>query len=99
MSWHKIDVDLAEGGHTGLKVSGEKILVSKVDGKLYATSNLCPHVGAVLSPGDLANGQIACPFHNWTFDVRTGDCTFPSGGPQLQTIPLRESGGVIEVDV
>jgi nitrite reductase/ring-hydroxylating ferredoxin subunit len=99
MTWHKVDVDLNEGEHQGLEVSGEKVLICNVEGKLYATSNLCPHVGAVLSPGDLSEGQIACPFHNWTFDVRTGQCTFPEGGPELQIIPLRESELGVEIEV
>lgn len=99
MAWHKVDVDLKVGEHQGLEVSGEKIMISNVEGTLYATSNLCPHVGAVLSPGDLSDGQIACPFHNWTFDVRTGECTFPNNGPKLQTIPLRQSAAGIEVEV
>jgi len=87
------------GQHKGFEVSGQKILICNVEGTLYATSNLCPHVGAVLSVGDLAQGQIRCPMHNWTFDVKTGACTFPPSGPKLQTIPLKQTGPKVEINL
>lgn len=100
MSWYTIDKpELADGGHVGIEVDGTKLLVTQLAGQLYVTSNLCPHVGAVLSPGDVEDGQIRCPLHNWTFDVKTGDCTFPDNGPKLQTIPTREFEGQLQVEL
>lgn len=101
MPWTKIEenLQLQDGQHQGVEVNGEKLLICQVEGQVYATSNYCPHVGAILSPGDLEQGQIRCPLHNWTFDVKTGDCTFPQNGPALKTIPVRQVSGHYEVEL
>lgn len=41
-----------------------KVLVSKVGGKLYATSSKCTHYGAPLAKGVLTkDGSCICPWH------------------------------------
>jgi len=67
-----------------VKAFGEDILLSKVDGTIYATSNRCGHQNAPLSKGTLNGYVVACPLHSATFDVRTGKNLT---GPQL-TIPV-----------
>jgi nitrite reductase/ring-hydroxylating ferredoxin subunit len=34
----------------------------------------CPHAGASLSGGAIADGCVICPRHGWMFDLRTGRC-------------------------
>jgi nitrite reductase/ring-hydroxylating ferredoxin subunit len=71
-----------------VSVKGREIGVFNVGGSFYAVRNLCPHqsgplcaglqVGELNStmPGDYEhspNGEIIqCPWHQWEFDVRTG---------------------------
>jgi 3-phenylpropionate/trans-cinnamate dioxygenase ferredoxin subunit len=71
-----------------VEVKGREIGVFNVDGQFYAVRNTCPHqsgplctglqVGALVSsgPGDYdhsSHGEvIQCPWHQWEFDVRTG---------------------------
>lgn len=51
-----------------------KILLSRIQGKYYATSHLCPHYRARLVTGVLSpEGRVTCPWHAACFDVRTGD--------------------------
>ncbi len=101
MSWFEIPdaTLLKEGEHKSFRVRNEKLLVCRVDKMLYVVSNYCPHVGALLTTGDLSQGQITCAFHQWTFDVRTGDCTYPPRGPQLETKATREINGILEVEL
>jgi 3-phenylpropionate/trans-cinnamate dioxygenase ferredoxin subunit len=71
-----------------VSVNGREIGVFNVDGSFYAVRNLCPHqsgplcaglqVGKLdsMMPGEYEhspNGEIIqCPWHQWEFDVSTG---------------------------
>ena len=51
----------------------EEVLVANVDGIFYAVGNVCPHRAAGLAQGRLHGAEITCPWHEWKFDVRTGE--------------------------
>jgi len=40
----------------------------------FATDDACPHQGASLGEGTYHEGRVICPWHNWVFDVATGEC-------------------------
>lgn len=44
------------------------------DHGFFATDDTCPHQGASLGDGTYHEGRVICPWHNWVFDVRTGEC-------------------------
>jgi len=62
------------------------ILLTKVDGKFYATGASCSHYSAPLAEGVAARDKmhVVCPWHNAAFDIRTGQ---PVRGAGLQAIP------------
>jgi nitrite reductase (NADH) small subunit len=47
-------------------------------GSVYATSAWCPHLGGPLADGLIGDGQVICPLHGFTFDLRSGR---PHGNP------------------
>jgi p-cumate 2,3-dioxygenase ferredoxin subunit len=58
---------------------GSMLAVYNVDGKLYATADLCTHGEASLSEEGILTGTIVeCPWHFGTFDVTSGK---PTGMP------------------
>jgi p-cumate 2,3-dioxygenase ferredoxin component len=58
---------------------GTPLAVYNVDGKIYATADLCTHGEASLSEEGILTGKIVeCPWHFGTFDVTTGK---PTGMP------------------
>ncbi|KAH6564162.1 hypothetical protein BASA50_006853 [Batrachochytrium salamandrivorans] len=67
--------DLADGQMKDVLIGTlGKALLSKIDGKFYATSHLCPHYKAPLSKGVLSSdGRIMCQWHGACFRVQTGD--------------------------
>jgi nitrite reductase/ring-hydroxylating ferredoxin subunit len=67
-----------------VKAHNKNILLSNVDGKIYATSNRCGHQNASLSKGSLNGHVVTCPLHSATFDVKTGKNLT---GPQLLMSP------------
>jgi nitrite reductase/ring-hydroxylating ferredoxin subunit len=53
---------------------GRQILLCRVDGKLYALDNHCPHdKGGRIEAGPLVDGRFArCPLHNYQFAPQDG---------------------------
>lgn len=75
---------LGEGELIGTSVGGTPILWARVEGKIYALSDRCPHRGYPLHhKGKLDGHTITCAYHGGQFDIRTGACvkhpteTFP----------------------
>ncbi len=43
--------------------------------RFVVTPNSCPHAGGSLAAGDLEANTVTCPWHQWTFNLDTGECT------------------------
>lgn len=73
-----------------VRIGKKAVILTRVGDALVAFSNICPHAAADLSQGRLAGGQIKCPDHSYTFDVRSGRATWPEGeGCRLIRYPLK----------
>ncbi len=55
------------------------VLLTRVDGRLYAIEDACPHSGRSLCEGALAGRSVVCAGHGWAIDLVTGDVTTPAG--------------------
>ena len=65
--------EIPEGGSKVVQVKEHAIAIFRHGGTLYAIENTCPHQGGPLGEGYLeANGVVSCPWHGWTFDLKTG---------------------------
>ncbi len=50
-----------------------EVAVFKVDGEVYALSNICPHQHTnVIYDGYIEDGCVVCPVHGWMFNLKTG---------------------------
>lgn len=58
-------------------VAGDQVLVTRTeDGDVSVVDPYCPHLGANMIAGGVVKGNcIQCPFHNWSFDLKTGKCS------------------------
>ena len=65
--------DVLPGSGKTVTVGGKEIAVFNVDGVFYALDNTCPHRGGPLGEGELEGCAVTCPWHAWTFDLKTGD--------------------------
>src|SRR5690348_14504125 len=61
-----------------------EVAIYRVDGRFYATEDVCTHGQATLSEGVVVGDVIECPLHQGRFCIRTGK---PKGGPV--SVPLR----------
>ena len=56
-----------------IEIANRRIMVIRDDGQAYALDDRCPHRGVPLSLGNQQfPGTISCPYHGWTFDLRSG---------------------------
>src|ERR671918_642411 len=64
--------NLREGGLLGVEIDSKRIVLSMVEGKVYAMNAVCSHKGAPLEEGTLLGYDLKCPWHFALFDVRNG---------------------------
>jgi len=65
-------------GSSRIQVAGDLQpggVLYNVEGTVYATSNVCLHRGGPLGQGLLEGHSVMCPWHAWSWDVRTGENT------------------------
>jgi PAS domain S-box-containing protein len=96
--WIKVaDVaDLSPAGGAVVDVGGQSVAVFSVGGELCAIDNTCPHQGGPLGEGTLEGDVVTCPWHGWSYSVRTG-C--PVLTPPVKTFDVRRNGSSIELGV
>jgi nitrite reductase/ring-hydroxylating ferredoxin subunit len=64
--------DLKDGSLLRVEVKGKELVLTMIDGKIYAIDNECTHQGGPLNEGELNGYNLKCPWHYAVFDVRDG---------------------------
>lgn len=104
--------EIAPGELKAVYAAQQSILVScDFDGQVYASSNICPHLGTPLADGTVGDGLLTCAQHKSSWDLSTGKlagewCPFPplvgpllgklQGPRDLTVFSVRQNGGEIE---
>ncbi len=92
--------EVREGRPISVEAAGTKIALFSKAGTIYATENVCPHLGAPLIDGVVIGTEITCRWHLWSFDLLTGECTSNSLAPKgLRIFPVTIEGGEVWVEV
>lgn len=84
--------DLPPGKMQRVQAKGHDILLVNSDGRYYALSNACTHVGFPLSHGLFYDNTITCAYHGAQFDVRTGKVLAPPARADLVMHEVRVEG-------
>lgn len=102
-----ISQELGEGRVKGEQICGERIMFKRIDGKVYAIEDRCPHRGVQLSARATCHSKntVSCWVHGFTFDVRDGKLvqiiTDPSsnliGKLEIKSYPVEERANLIFV--
>jgi nitrite reductase/ring-hydroxylating ferredoxin subunit len=91
---------VAEGSATAFDVEGAQIGVARVEGRLYAFSDICTHQGCNLTAGnDLDGTQITCECHGSMFAIDTGEVLDGPAAKPIETYAAREVDGQIQIEV
>ena len=91
--------DLPQGTMQEVEAGQTTLLLSNVDGEVYAISGHCSHYGAPLAQGALSSKQVICPWHHACFDVTTGDHLEPPGLNALTRFEVRVDGDDVYVTI
>jgi nitrite reductase/ring-hydroxylating ferredoxin subunit len=115
MGWTKacaVDA-LTPGARQVVNVGDRKVLVLNEGGTLYAVDNACPHLKLSMKKGKVVGGNIVCPWHRSSFDLKSGEVAnwtpFPplvgkalgamSPPKPLAVFPTRVEDGSVWVEV
>jgi len=75
-----------------------EVALFKIDGKVYALNNICPHQHtALIYDGFIEDGCVTCPAHGWKFNLETG--RKQSGSKGLDVYETKLVDGVVFVKV
>ena len=80
-------------------VNDTRLVLVRVGDRIHAINDSCAHSGGPLSGGRLSGTRLACPYHGWMYDVRTGQCLLPSRGAAVPTYGVRVEGDDIFVEL
>jgi len=89
--------EVAEKRGKCVTVGDEEVALWRVDGKVFAISNVCPHQHVSgLHMGVLKGLSVACPMHGWTYSLETG--AVEEGDGRVKTYRVLVLGGDIYVE-
>lgn len=90
--------ELPEGTAKAVPVGAKTIALFHHDGVIHALDDVCPHMGASLATGRVAEGVVTCPWHAWRFRLCDGVWM---NSPKVKTgsYPVRVVGEEIQVEV
>ena len=99
--------EVAEGKPVPFELAGEKLLINRIDGKLYCIKDQCLHRGVPLSQKleCYSKDTVTCWYHGWTYqwadgklcDILTDPSSRMIGTRALKTYPAQETKGLVFV--
>lgn len=75
-----------------------EIAIFQVGSEYFALRNFCPHRGGPIAEGIVSGNLVTCPYHDWTFEIPTGECTL-NPAARVERYRVRRAGDEIEVEV
>lgn len=90
--------DLPPDSALEVEVGGRIVALCRSGDAVTALDGVCPHHGGPLGHGAVAEGRVACPWHLWEFDCRTGAFDRdPSLRVETFRVEVRDGDVLVEV--
>ncbi len=70
------------------EAAGKLFCLGNLNGELHALNGICPHRGGPLGQGVIAGESVVCPWHSWSFNLKTGQAEYPVK-QQVRVYPLK----------
>ena len=64
--------DFISGKGKMVTVNGRHVALFRLGNEFFALDNMCLHRGGPLCDGVIADGVVTCPWHFWSYEIRTG---------------------------
>ncbi len=72
------------------------LVVLNVADEIYVLENNCPHASRPLGDGERAGMTLICPYHGYTYHIKTGrNIDYPDDTP-ARTFPARIHDGMVQ---
>lgn len=98
-SWVEVcavdDVPHLEGRR--VVVNGFYVAVFNTEEGIFATGEVCPHMGGPLSDGNIAATTVSCPLHGRKIEMKTG-MVKNDDLSRILTFPVKVENGKILLD-
>ena len=97
MAWVEIAslADLPEGRGVKVDVGEHAVALFRIESDVYALADICSHAEASLAEGEIFDGEVECPRHGASFDLKTGEAiTLPATLPVMSYETKTEDGTV-----
>jgi nitrite reductase/ring-hydroxylating ferredoxin subunit len=91
--------DVPPGKMLGVDVGGTRVLLSNLEGTIYAVSAICTHEEFDLAQGFMIEDRVVCALHLSQFDLKTGEVYNPPATEPLRTFNVKIEGNTILVEV
>ena len=86
------------GSRRVARAQGPEVAVFRTaDDGVFALLDRCPHEGGPLSQGIVFGHSVACPLHNWTIALASGEAQAPDQGCTAR-FAVRVEGGDVFLD-
>ena len=90
---------LAEGTVMEFRDGERTVAVCRAGGEVHAFQGECPHLGGPLGQGNIADGNLICPWHGWEFRCATGEADHnPNVKLKRHRVEVREGVVFVELD-
>ena len=88
-----------EGQAREFDCEGRQVCVARVNGRLSAMDNVCPHRGGPLGGGVIDDGKLICPWHGWQFDPATGKSLHvPGAGVAIYDLVIEGDEAFVDIN-
>jgi nitrite reductase/ring-hydroxylating ferredoxin subunit len=93
------DVEAVPSGEMRVfEVSGSRLNVTNVGGRLFAFDDTCTHMGCSLANGRLDGTVVTCACHGSQFDVTSGAVLRGPAQRPVRSVPVSVEDGQIVVE-
>ncbi len=84
------------GSRVVTTADGDIAVFRTSDDHIFALRDHCPHQGGPLSQGMVYGHTVACPLHNWSIDLKSGEAVAPDKGCS-HSYPVEVKNGVVAI--
>lgn len=88
---------VAPGATFRVAVDGEAVCLYNLEGRVYATQDVCTHAEASLADGYIDGECIECPLHQALFHIPTGEVRSEPATESLKVFEVRIVAGAVQV--
>lgn len=87
--------DLPARGAVEVRIDDACLALCRDGDELHLVDGRCPHQAGPLAEGEVADGTVTCPLHQWRYDLRTG-ARVDRVGASIGTHAVRAHDGWVE---